>query len=230
MKLHSKMNHCRAYYKKHGNKGNNYKTIRNQANRDRTIMYSNMMYDTIELFVDSIEMAIYFLGKLVSLFVNALTPKTVTPQWNLKELNASSRYIEKRHYEIESLYGKINSLEYKLEGKVFGKKKLQEEIDVLKLQIHNERTKIHSELGKYKITDERALRHLITVARIVEDNNKNAISKAKENGRKLDDDLVDLTIEMKKQNAYTVKEASKKAPRRDEREADKDRDIPVRRR
>ena len=72
----------------------------------------NMMCDTIELFVDSIEMAIHFLGKVVSLFVNALTPKTVTPQWILKELNASSRYIEKRHCEIESLYGKINSLEY----------------------------------------------------------------------------------------------------------------------
>lgn len=230
MKLHSKMNHSRAYYKKHGNKGNDYKKSRNHTNRKKTMYDLNMMCDTIELFIDSLEMAIHFLGKVVSLFVNALTPKTVTPQWSLKELNASSRYIEKRHCEIESLYGKINSLEYKLDGKVFGKKKIMEEIEILKLQIHNERTKIHSELSKYKITDERELGHLITVARIVEDNNQKTISKAKENRRKLDADLEDLTIEMKKQNAYTVKEASKKAQRRDEKYVDKDREIPVRRR
>lgn len=230
MKLHSKMNHSRAYYKKHGNKGNNYKTSRKQTNRSRSMFDLNMMYDTIELFIDSIEMAIYFLGKIVSLFANALTPKTVTPQWTQKELNASSRYIEKRHYDIESMYGKINSLEYKLEGKVFGKKKIQEEIEVLKLQIHNERVKISCELKKYNITDERELGHLITVARLVEDNNQNAIRKAKENGRKLDADLMDLTSDMKKQNAYTAKEESKKSPRKIEKEVDKDRDIPVRRR
>ena len=226
MKLHSKINHSRAYYRKHGNKGNNYNASRNQANRNRTMMYSNMMYDTIELLVDSIEMAIYFLGKLVNLFVNALTPETVTPQWSLKELNASYRYIEKRHNEINSMYGKINALEYKLEGKIWGKKKIMDEIEVLNLHIHNERVKISSELKKYSITDERELGHLITVARIVEDNNQNAIHKAKENVKNLEVDLLDLTVEMKKQNAYTVKEASKKFYEKNE--INKDRSISAR--
>lgn len=228
MKLHSKMNHSRAFYKKHGNKVNNYKTSRNQANRNRSIIYSNMMYDMIELFVDSIEMAIYFLGKIVSLFVNALKPEPIKQEWSLNELNASSRYIEKRHYEIDSMYGKINALEYKLEGKIFGKKKIMDEIEVLKLHIHNERVKISSELKKYSITDERELGHLITVARIVEDNNQNAIRKAKENVKNLEEDLLDLTVKMKQKNAYTVKKESKKF--NEKNEINKDRSISARRR
>ena len=126
------------------------------------------------------------------------------------------------------MYGKINALEYKLEGKIFGKKKIMDEIEVLKLHIHNERVKISSELKKYSITDERELGHLITVARIVEDNNQNAIRKAKENVKNLEEDLLDLTVKMKQKNAYTVKKESKKF--NEKNEINKDRSISARRR